>query len=489
MNTEMITRDFPIFFENHVLENGIGFLAKFSLYLIITRPFPTKRYPRFTNILENLFWPLKNRRHIMKSFQYLFMTFFILFVASGCYTTFYSVKHTSAVHDGYYVEREYYVDEYENDFEDEYLEESTLSYQPSRLVIKKTYFDYGNYVRRVKYVAYDYEPWYDPYPEIYYSDPVVYFNFHFGFGFYHPYRPWHPYPGVYITGVWFDPWYCYPVHYPIYYPVPVHYPYPVYYDPPYYTHHPYRNYQKRDWDRRTPTDNRRFATGGKRGDYNSNGRSDSKYKYNDSKNKSDASKRGVGTSPKIPQEQKNPTGSRESARRNTDTDRKVASRAPSRQIQPRNTRSNLLEKSGENTRIINTRSSSRNNNNNRESNYSNQRNQGGTKKNTERVNNRMVQSSPKSQTSSNSAPRKIASSSERKSSSQGSKYSSRSSNKPKSTNRSSSVKSNNSRPRSSKSYSKSSSRPKSGSSNTRRSSSGSSRNKSDKQQKSSRGRR
>ncbi len=489
MNTEMITRDFPIFFENHVLENGIGFLAKFSLYLIITRPFPTRRYPGITDILENLFWPLKNRRHIMKSFQYLFMTFFILFVASGCYTTFYSVKHTSAVHDGYYIESEYYVEEFADDIEDEYIEETTLSYQPSRLVIKKTYFDYGHYVRRVKYVAYDYEPWYDPYPVIYYNDPVVYINFHFGFGFYHPYRPWHPYPEVYITGVWFDPWYCYPVHYPIYYPVPVYYPYPVYYDPPHYTHHPYRNYQKRDWDRRTPTDNRRFATGGKRGDYESNGRSDSELNRNDSKNRSNASKKGVRTNPKTPQDQKNPTGSRESARRNTDIDRRVATRAPSRQIQPRITRSNLLEKSEKNTGIINTSPSNRNDNDNKQSDYSISRNQSDTKRNNERATDPSIQPSPKSQTSSNSAPRRIASTSERKSSSQESKYNSNSSNRSNNTSRSSSVKSNNSKSSNSRSYSQGSSRPKSGSSNTSQSSSGSSRNNSDKQQKSSRGRR
>jgi hypothetical protein len=488
MNTEIIARDLPIFIGNRFLENGVVFLAKFSLYLIITRPFPTKRYPGIIYILENLFYPLKNRRHIMKSFQYLFMSFFILFVATGCYTTFYSVKHTSAADGGYYVENGYYAEELADDYTDEYIEETTLSYRPSRLVIEKTYFDYGHYVRKVKYVAYDYDPWYDPYPVVYYDDPIIYINFHFGFGFYHPYRPWHPYPGVYIAGGWFDPWWCHPVHYPIYYPVPIYYPYPVYYDPPHYTHHPYRNYQKRDWDRRTSTDNRRFASGGKRGEYNSYGRSYNELNRN-SKDKSTASTKGIRTSTTIPQDQNKPSGSRESARRNTDNDRGIVTRTTTQQVQPRITRSNILKKFGEDTRIINTTPRNRNDNDNKQSDYSNSRNQSGAKKSNEGSNNPLVQPSSKSQASSNSAPRRITSTSQRKSNSQDSKYNSSSSNQSNKASRSPSVKSNKSTSSNSKSYSQKSSGQKSTSRNTSRSSSGSSRSNSDTQQKSSRGRR
>jgi len=205
----------------------------------------------------------------MKRFQ-LFIIFsvllFTLIITSGCYTSFQTVRyHRASVGDDYLAEETVYVEE------EEPVEVNTvLEYRPSRLVIQKTYFDYGGYVRKVRYVAYD--PWDEPFVDaFYYDDPDIYVNIYIGSVYPHVYYHWYNpffYAGYYVAWMppvgWYDPWWCGPV----YYPVPIYYPAPIIiYDPPYYGGgyvRPPVHYGKRDWDRRQITDRRRIVRGGSR---------------------------------------------------------------------------------------------------------------------------------------------------------------------------------------------------------------------------------
>ncbi len=210
----------------------------------------------------------------MKRFQLFILLgvlIFTLILTGGCYTSFQTVRYQRAgVGDGYLAGETVYV-------EDEEPAEVTtvLEYRPSRLVIRKTYFDYGGYVRRVRYVTYD--PWDEPFvDEYYYDDPDIYLNIYIGSVYPRFYYRWYDpffYTGYYVAWMppvagwygWYDPYWCGPVFYPgpVYYPAPI-----IIYDPPYYGGGyvpPPVYYGKRDWDRRQVTDRRRIVRRGSHG--------------------------------------------------------------------------------------------------------------------------------------------------------------------------------------------------------------------------------
>ncbi len=263
MNGYLFLNQFLTFNFHEIINSENILLSKLTLYLVLSKPFRMQKRIMQKLKLESLIHFIKRRGKKMKTlniFSTILFTLISFIIISGCYTTFQSVRRTSAIED------DYYLDEYDY-YNDEYIEETALEFRPSRIIVETRYFDYGNYVRRVKYVAYDYDPWYDPYPITYYDGPAISINIHLGFGFSYFYRPWHPvhfYPGVYFawgpTYPWYDPWFCYPDYYPIYYPTPVYYPYPVPYHHPYYAG-PYhaRNYKKRDWNRRQQNVGSRIA--------------------------------------------------------------------------------------------------------------------------------------------------------------------------------------------------------------------------------------
>jgi len=254
MNGDFFLNQFLTFNIHEIINSESILLSKFTLYLVLSKPLRIQKRIMQKLKLETLIHFIKMRGKKMKTlqtFSTILFTIIFLTIINGCYTTFHSVKRTSAVED------DYYLDEYDY-YNDEYIEETTLEFRPSRFIVETRYFDYGNYVRKVKYIAYDYDPWYDPYPLTYYEGPAISINIHLGYGFSYFYHPWRPvlfYPGVYVawgsTYPWYEPWFCYPIYYPVYYPTPVYYPYPVPYHPPYYagSYHA-RNYKKRDWDRR-----------------------------------------------------------------------------------------------------------------------------------------------------------------------------------------------------------------------------------------------
>lgn len=215
------------------------------------------------------------RRGIMKPFRLLIIAvsvFVISLMTNSCYTTFGTVREAGISSDVVYAEDSEY-DDYQIDEPDSQI---TLQYRPSRFVVKKTYYDYGRHVRTVRYSFYDSwdDPdYYAPVAGVYDDGPDFYFNISFGIDYF-PYRWWRhsvyfpEFPIVWHPPLWFDPWWCdlvfYPVYYPIYYPLPIYYP-PVYYDPPYYGHvTSAKKYQRRDWDRRKPVSGRRIVRGGGR---------------------------------------------------------------------------------------------------------------------------------------------------------------------------------------------------------------------------------
>jgi hypothetical protein len=242
------------------LNDDLIMMSKMTIYIIFTRPLSKQWLHTLKQFLFENYSTNKKRRHTMKRFHYIFasiISLVLLVTITSCYTTFQSVRRGNIEPE--YYEEPYYDSEYsdyENDFEDTEptVEGTTLEYKPTRLVVEKTYFDYGGYVRRVKYVVYDeYEEEWDEYyyPEkviIYYYFGYPYYRTWFHFG-YNPifYVGWHP---IYT---WYDPWYCPPIYYPVYHPWPVYCPYPVYYyNPPYHgdSYVSYPNYKKREWDRR-----------------------------------------------------------------------------------------------------------------------------------------------------------------------------------------------------------------------------------------------
>ncbi len=263
MNADFILNQFLTFNIHEIINSESIILSKFTLYLVLSKPLRIQKRIIKKFKLATLIHFIKMRGKKMKTLQIfstILYTLLFLTIINGCYTTFYSVKRASAIED------EYYLDEYDY-YNDEYIEETTLEFRPSRFIVETRYFDYGNYVRKVRYIAYDYDPWYDPYPITYYEGSGISINIHLGFGFSYFYHPWHPvhfYPDVYFawgpTYPWYDPWFCYPIYYPVYYPTPVYYPYPVPYHHPYYSG-PYhaRNYKKRDWDRRQQQAGSRIA--------------------------------------------------------------------------------------------------------------------------------------------------------------------------------------------------------------------------------------
>ncbi len=210
----------------------------------------------------------------MKRFQYflsIISAAFIFSTFTGCYTTFQTVRTAQAGED--YYPGQYDNDDYYYDEQQPYEAETTMQFAPSRLVAQKTYYDYGRYVRTVKYVTYrsDFDAWDDPWysSTAYYNEPGISINIYFGGGdYYRWWRPvyWPTYPIAYYDPFWWDIVY-YPV--PIYYPGPVCWPGPIYNPgpiigwprPPY--PHPHighdgggswagKNKEKRDWDRRQP---------------------------------------------------------------------------------------------------------------------------------------------------------------------------------------------------------------------------------------------
>lgn len=220
----------------------------------------------------------KNRRRgIMKPFQLFIIAlsvFVVTLMTNSCYTTFGTVRDAGLSSVAVYTEDSGYDDDYEAEAPESQV---TLQYRPSRLVVKKTYYDYGRHVRTVRYSFYDSweDPdYYAPVAGVYDDGPDFYFNISFGIDYF-PYRWWRhsvyfpAFPIVWQPPLWYDPWWCdlvyYPVYYPFYYPLPVYYPPVYYYDPPYFGSVPSpKKYQRRDWDRRKPVSGRRIVRGGGR---------------------------------------------------------------------------------------------------------------------------------------------------------------------------------------------------------------------------------
>ena len=198
MNADFILNQLLTFNIHEIINSESIFLSKLTIYLVLSKPFRIQKRIIKKFKLATLIYFIKMRGKKMKTlqtFSTILFTLLFLTIISGCYTTFHSVKRTSAIED------DYYLDEYDY-YNDEYIEETTLEFRPSRFIVETRYFDYGNYVHKVKYVAYDYDPWYDPYPLAYYDGPAISINIHLGFGFSYFYHPWHPihfYPGVYFA--------------------------------------------------------------------------------------------------------------------------------------------------------------------------------------------------------------------------------------------------------------------------------------------------
>ncbi|GAB4339309.1 MAG: hypothetical protein Kow0037_24150 [Calditrichia bacterium] len=187
---------------------------------------------------------------------------------TGCYTTFRSVSYSASGADyggsNVFVSgNEYESEIVETAYSEPLPEEETvvLQFRPSRLVVQKTYFNYGGHIRKVYYVADD--PWYWDEPIFGYSEPDIFI--HIGFG-----------STVFVPDP-FDFWWASPVYYPVipvvpvipyytWYPVwtgPVWYP-PVCWAPPVWHPYPVKPYGRRDWDRRRMVTHRPANRGPKR---------------------------------------------------------------------------------------------------------------------------------------------------------------------------------------------------------------------------------
>ena len=214
-------------FKNH-LTGELDFkevliLSKLSFYLLITRPINIGAFRRVLNLIN----PYNLRRHAMKRFQVVFATvlsFVFLMTITSCYTTLKTFHKDDAADVNYYPEESsqvnyagYNDEDYYYDNNESVAEVTKLEYRPTRLIVTKTYYDYGRYVKKVKYYVYDdyYDPWYDPYYISYYYEPgiTVHINFGFNVGYYYPHRYWHRYvyaPGFYVgwgpVYTWYDPW-------------------------------------------------------------------------------------------------------------------------------------------------------------------------------------------------------------------------------------------------------------------------------------------
>ena len=265
-------------FDGHKLESlslMLPYLAKGSLYLLISRRLNWLSWFQKEQIKGFITNCDKERRFAMKGFSYYFGQVMVLiaflFILNGCYTTFQSARPNEGTAEDYYTSSSLPVsdEEYYQGEEIPEYSESQLSYRPTRLVVEENYYGYPDYLRKVKYTVYE-DPWYD---FSYYSGGYDRFSFyiHIGGGYpYYYHRPWY-YPVYYNAPYYcwepFNPWYWDPgwYPYPVYYPVVVYYPYPGYHHPhhPHHPDHPYtpdREYTKRDWDKRQPVDGRRIAT-------------------------------------------------------------------------------------------------------------------------------------------------------------------------------------------------------------------------------------
>ncbi len=294
----------------------------------------------------------------MKHLRFIRAAFAVLLVfvfTSGCYTTFYGVRQNDTYEgegnpSNYADDNDYY------DYSDNYPYEDAsieLAFHPSRFVVEKNYYSYGQHVRKVKYMIYEYDPWYVPYDYVYYSGPQVNVYFSIGFHSYYDFGIWYSYnyyPQRYVSWLppygWNDSWCGWPVYYPVYYPiyVPVYYPGPVYYPYPYdytYNHIYYENYKKRDWDRRQPVDNSRIARRGSERPGNST--------------KSDLPDSRISTRPQRDSQREstvnkgsNPGNERSISRRTPEANTSLNGKAPTRVIK-RDSQINTSNRSGNTT--------------------------------------------------------------------------------------------------------------------------------------------
>jgi hypothetical protein len=271
------------------LSSAIYYLAKGSLYLLISRPLDWTALFGQNHNNWSMNKKINERRSIMKGFSLYLNRIVVctafLFILNGCYTTFQDAQATDDFSNGYYYTQDYASENdefyYEGDNYPDYAE-TRLTYRPSRLVVvENRYHNYRKYLRKVKYVVYEYDPWYDSYdpwydPYYYVNDyDRFYFSFYIGIG--NPYYShfwinfgYSPFP-YYCWGpvrVWYDPWYWHPVWYPypVYYPVYVYDHHPYYYNPYPVYHKPHNppaagwDYNKRDWQKRQPNDGRRIVS-------------------------------------------------------------------------------------------------------------------------------------------------------------------------------------------------------------------------------------
>ena len=241
-------------------------VGSFSLYLLIS---PKWNLWNLTKYFIEMWANINVRRLVMKHLQFnllVLLAVFTLPVFSGCYTSFRTLRQHSPsdLHSqdaAYYDDEQYYEGTYYDDEDLYYQEDTELQFQPSRFMVTKTYYSYGDYIKSERYIVHDPYPWLNPY---YYDYP--YARWHFNI--YYSFHPWYVggyyggyYPVIYSPGYaypWFDWLICYPG--PVYYPYPVFYPYPVYYHAPYYDHADRKPHKKREWDRWQPKRNRGIAT-------------------------------------------------------------------------------------------------------------------------------------------------------------------------------------------------------------------------------------
>ncbi len=140
-------------------------LSQLSLYLVVSRIAPVKLVDSILTALKHRF-SARSRLTLQAAAKWAPVTLsvMLLFLFTSCYTTFKTLQrgedHTAG--EMTTIEEPESVpeyDQYDPDFQEDFLPETELSYRPSRLVINNYYFGYGDYIRVVKYrVVYPYRP-------------------------------------------------------------------------------------------------------------------------------------------------------------------------------------------------------------------------------------------------------------------------------------------------------------------------------------------
>lgn len=192
--------------------------AQVTFYLLVSR-----FHPHHVNFLNTVYSILFNRRRSIMGALTKFATITLALVMvvsfSSCYTTFKALQKEEASYQPEYslqrsapdsiAESENYSSDYQ-----ELLPEPELRYRPSQVVVNNYYFDYGDYIRLVKYrSSFVFTPFYEPYY-------VDYFYFASDYFWYPAWAYVPPPPGLWIEiGIGIGP--VFPPMGPIYCPPPI----------------------------------------------------------------------------------------------------------------------------------------------------------------------------------------------------------------------------------------------------------------------------